>query len=200
MNYSKEKQEKRYIELKLIGCIDDKSKLAEEYNIDKNTIKTIAAVVQKEEGISQEEYAVYQDKYNAKIQVIKSLFTKDREDGFKNIVKFHDWYLEHDKIGTCCYCGVHKDDANGNEVFDNSKRGRGQIFEVERLITFPDEKNVYTPNNCRLVCHICNNAKSDFLSVSDFKFIAEGICRFWENKLGKKIDFPNDIYEKFKGV
>ena len=33
MNHLKEKQEKRYIELKLMGCIDDKSKLAEEYKI-----------------------------------------------------------------------------------------------------------------------------------------------------------------------
>ena len=52
-------------------------------------------------------------------------------------------------------------------------------------------------SNCRLACHVCNNAKSDFFTVQDFKLIAKGINNFWNNKLGNKIEFPNEVYETF---
>ena len=185
-----------YISLKLEGCIDDKEKLAAKYHIPKESIKTITETVLKEAGISAETYAACQDKHNGIIQHIKNICTKEREDKFGGIKSFYKWYIKYDDIGTCCYCGVHKDDANKHKVFDNSKRGRGQTLEVERVVTFPT--NDYHPSNCRLACHICNNAKSDFLCVSDFQFIAKGIHEFWENKLDKKFDFPKDIYNEYK--
>ena len=193
--------ERKYIELKLKGCIDDKQKLANEYKIDKSSIATISEKVQELEGISSEEYAKFQDDHNAKIQTIKSLCTEEREKGFKDIVNFYDWYIKYDKVGTCCYCGINKNYLNVDSIFNNSKRGRGKNLEVERVVTFPNEKNVYSPDNCRLACHICNNAKSDFLSVKDFKPIAKGINNFWNMKLKDKditVDFPTAIYEQFK--
>lgn len=188
--------EQKYIALKLEGCVDDKQKLGEKYGIDKGSIVTIAATIQEYEKIKPEDYAKLQDKHNAKIQSIKNVCTLEREDGFGGIRKFYDWYMKYDDIGTCCYCGVDKNDANGHEIFNNSKRGRGKTLEVERVVTFPE--NVYSPANCRLACHICNNAKSDFLSAQDFEPIAKGINEFWKKKLeNDDIDFPEEIYKQF---
>lgn len=114
-----------------------------------------------------------------------------RREGFNdNFTLFYSWYKKYDSLGTCCYCGVHKEDLAQDEVFDNSNRRRGGRLEIERVVTFPKSKNLYTEKNCRLACFICNNAKSDFLSVQDFYPIAKGIHTFWEKHLDKIIAFP----------
>lgn len=116
-----------------------------------------------------------------------------RREGFgDDFRRFYDWYKKYDDLGTCCYCGVHKSDLEQDQVFDNSERRRGGRLEIERVVTFPKDKNVYTPENCRLACFICNNAKSDFLSTQDFYPIARGIHTFWQKHLGKEILFPED--------
>lgn len=168
--------------------------------------KELGYPVNKEEvGIAQK---MYSDDLK-KIQEIRNTFRRKKylkkdeinpDFQFKDLTEFYEWYMKYDKIGTCCYCGVSQNDSDNHEIYAQSKRGRGKKFEVERIETFTDDKNnfnIYNAENCRLVCHICNNAKSDFLSVKNFKPIACGINSFWESKLGKKIDFPQEVYNTF---
>lgn len=98
---------------------------------------------------------------------------------------FIDWYLNHPK--QCCYCGVHESELskyfNGSGQAEKAcNRKRGPWLEVERLYTYPENKNIYNAENCALACYICNNAKSDFISAEDFKPIAQAIHWFWKNK------------------
>jgi len=177
--------ERRYIELKLEGYIDDKSKLSKKYNIDKSTIKTIAQTVQHRENMTLDMYQSFEDEHNARIQKIKALYTEDRAKGFKGIISFYDWYMKYDTLGRCCYCGVHKNDLS--TYFDSAKnlqytnaRQRGKSLEIERVVT--STTNEYSQENCRLACYICNNAKSDFISAKNFKPIAKGISEFWKEQ------------------
>ena len=90
-----------------------------------------------------------------------------------------------------------------NEQYKNARQ-RGQYLEIERIVTAPKEKNVYSKENCALVCYICNNAKSDFLSPKSFKSIAKGINEFWNKTLRinkfrlKRVVFPekSKIWDK----
>lgn len=168
--------------------------------------KELAYQINKEEILLAQK--VYSDDLK-KIQDIRNTFRRKKylkkdeinpNFHFKDLTEFYEWYIKYDKIGTCCYCGVSQNDSDNHEIYAQSKRGRGKKFEVERVETFTDNKNnfnIYNVENCRLVCHICNNAKSDFLSVKDFRPIACGINSFWEAKLGKKIDFPQEVYNTF---
>jgi len=193
------KSERIYIELKLEGCIDDKEKLSKKYNIDKSTINTIAQTVQTFEDMTPDLYQSFEDKHNAKIQSIKALYTEERAKGFKGIIAFYDWYMIHDTIGRCCYCGVHKNDLGSyfdseNNIQYASARQRGKSLEIERIVTSPT--NEYSPENCRLSCYICNNAKSDFISPKDFKPIAQGINVFWkEHGVDATFDKNSEIWK-----
>ncbi len=119
---------------------------------------------------------------------------------FETKEKFLEWYNKQEK--KCCYCGVQEEDLtryfNQENIQYEKARQRGQYLEIERIVTAPKEKNVYSENNCALVCYICNNAKSDFLSPKNFKLIAKGINEFWINILNKKVDFPenSEIWKK----
>jgi 5-methylcytosine-specific restriction endonuclease McrA len=188
-------KETKYIQLKLKGCLDSKAELAKEYGIEKEKIALIKTTVLEHEGMTSECYDLFREKHDAKIQTVKQLASKERIDGFGGINEFYRWYIKYDNIGTCCYCGVHQDDI-GDNIYEKSKRGRGKKLEVERLIAHPT--NEYSPVNCRLACHICNNAKSDFLSPKEFKPIAKGIHAFWEGRLNKSIEFPenSDIWQR----
>lgn len=132
----------------------------------------------------------------AKQKNLYDTLKQEEKNKFDNCFKigkkaFVDWYFKEEK--TCCYCGVREKDAqryfkeytpdeNGQtkKAYD---RGRGFNLEVERLETFSENKNIYNADNCKLACYICNNAKSDFISPKDFKPIAEGINKFWQEKL-----------------
>lgn len=118
---------------------------------------------------------------------------------FKSKEEFLIWYKEQPK--KCCYCGVEEEDLlkyfnNENTQYyrneDDKARNRGKFLEIERIVTAPKEKNVYSKDNCALACYVCNNAKSDFLSPESFKPIAEGIKKFWESKLNKKLSIPDE--------
>ncbi len=185
--------EQRYIDYKLNGRLDSRELYGHKVQ---RTIKDSFKVMYK---ISDEEYEKMQNTNDKTISLVKKYYNsrKNKEENkFEDIKQFYTWYIKQEAC--CCYCGVHRDDTNGHVIFDNSKRGRGQILEIERVVTFPIEENIYSPDNCRIACHICNNAKSDFLAVSDFKFIAKGIHSFWENKLEKEFTFPDDIYREYR--
>ena len=116
-----------------------------------------------------------------------------RLDGFKGMANFFNWYSNQEK--KCCYCGVEEIDLKEYFKKENTQykkaRPRGKFLEVERIKT-TDGENEYTKENCALACYICNNAKSDFLSAHDFKPIAEGINKFWNDYL-KKLDPKKEV-------
>ena len=132
---------------------------------------------------------------------------KDKQTAkFKSKEEFLEWYKKQPK--KCCYCGIEekylkKYFNQENEQYKNARQ-RGQYLEIERIVTAPKTKNIYSKENCALVCYICNNAKSDFLSPINFKPIAKGINEFWKKILKKsdlkykKIVFPekSKIWDK----
>lgn len=149
---------------------------------------------------------------------IENLATKSRIENFaknekdKQTAKFEskeeflEWYKKQPK--KCCYCGVKEEYLKKyfnqeNEQYKEARQ-RGQYLEIERIVTAPKEKNVYSKENCALVCYICNNAKSDFLSPKSFKSIAKGINEFWNKTLRinkfrlKRVVFPekSKIWDK----
>lgn len=189
----------------IIGCIDDDKFYRLELEIkkfdadmevlfnDKFEIcknKDSVTVAQKDTiGLNIESFTDYADNDRR----IKSLATADRIKGFGGRDEFLNWYNSQEK--KCCYCGVEEGDLI--KYFDKKinkqykeARPRGKFLEVERVITAPENK--YSKNNCRLACYICNNAKSDFLSAHDFKPIAEGINKFWNDYL-KKLDPKKEV-------
>ena len=132
---------------------------------------------------------------------------KDKQTAkFKSKEEFLEWYKKQPK--KCCYCGVKEEYLKKyfnqeNEQYKEARQ-RGQYLEIERIVTAPKEKNVYSKENCALVCYICNNAKSDFLSPKSFKSIAKGINEFWNKTLRinkfrlKRVVFPekSKIWDK----
>ena len=132
---------------------------------------------------------------------------KDKQTAkFKSKEEFLEWYKKQPK--KCCYCGVKEEYLKKyfnqeNEQYKEARQ-RGQYLEIERIVTAPKTKNIYSKENCALVCYICNNAKSDFLSPINFKPIAKGINEFWKKILKKsdlkykKIVFPekSKIWDK----
>lgn len=122
--------------------------------------------------------------------VTEKEFQLIRQQAAEGMKVFIDWYynlcfIKHKDY--CCYCGIKQKDLHiyfndKNEQYKEARQ-RGKWLEVERLITAPKEKNLYCSDNCKLACYICNNAKSDFISPKDFKPIAEGINKFWQEKL-----------------
>lgn len=116
-----------------------------------------------------------------------------RLEGFKGMANFFNWYNSQEK--KCCYCGIEEADLkkyfhSKNTQYEDARQ-RGKFLEVERIKTTNGE-NEYTKENCALACYICNNAKSDFLSAHDFKPIAEGINKFWNDYL-KKLDPKKEV-------
>ena len=139
----------------------------------------------------------------ASYQKLRKYYKDDRKEMFKKPFELVSWYEKQNEC--CCYCGVKEKDLNkyfneNNPQYfiskDEKARQRGKFLEIERVVTAPKSKNVYTLDNTRLACYICNNAKSDFLSAKDFEPIAIGIYNFWNNREGiTEIVFPIDFYQ-----
>lgn len=196
-----DKKKKNYIEYKLKGLLDDKICYTKKHS-DYNKNDTIKEDFKKRFEISDKEYDNFVKKYeDDNIEKIKELFSKHK-DAFKGeIIKFYDWYKSKDE---CCYCGVKKNDLskyfNENNEQYKEARQRGRRLELERIQTAPKIKNVYSYDNCDLACYICNNAKSDFISAKDFKPLALGINKFWNNIEEVDAKFPekSDIWHKYE--
>lgn len=141
--------------------------------------------------------------YQSEQDRIDGLCTKQRIEDFKvKGINFKEWYKNEEKV--CCYCGINQTDLekyfhDNNEQYKEARQ-RGKYLEIERVSTIgKDSKEHYYPENTRLACYICNNAKSDFLSAKAFKSITKGIYLFWKDEV--KIDnitFPenSDIWNK----
>ena len=107
---------------------------------------------------------------------------------------FLKWYFLQEQ--SCYYCGVPQSYVNSyffsNEQAQDAikQRARGMFLELERKES-KTGSNIYKSDNCVLICYVCNNAKSNFISRKDFKPIAKGINGFW-NKVfePKQFEFP----------
>jgi len=83
----------------------------------------------------------------------------------------------------CSYCGISKEQIQllGKNAQLNNKRSetRGYTLEIDRK-----EPNLeYTKENCCMSCYWCNNAKTDEFLPSEFKEIARGINKAWNQRL-----------------
>lgn len=199
-----EKAEEAYIEYKIKGWLD----LRDDYqkyvnpNLEKNT--TIEQAFINHFEIDAEDFEKIKERH-AHIQKWKNKFNNKKNTSSKEEFKFdmfeafYKWYEEQSKDGEiCCYCGVHQKDINSSNIMDRSKRGqqRGNSIEIERVET-SEGKNIYSAQNCRLACYVCNNAKSDLLTVQEFRVIADGIRKMWSSYLKKEISMPTEVYETF---
>lgn len=117
--------------------------------------------------------------------------------GFSNPLSFLNWWILAWKKqeGKCIYCDVQFSDINSlidsGKLKTRSGKGnscRGPFPEVERINGF-DGLNVYSEENCALICYYCNNDKSNVYSSSDYKkYFGPAKKRFVDHLLGKVKD------------
>ena len=194
----KENKVQEYIKLKLLGCIDDKEKLLKEYS-GEELKGTIGEFVRKKLDLTIDEYEKIREENDEIILLVKKYYnTEERKEGFGSIENFYKWYIGQEK--KCCYCGIEekklKEYFKDENLQYKNARQRGKILEIERIVTATKEHNVYSEENCRLACYICNNAKSDFISAKNFKPIAKGISKFWiEQGISTQFNKNDAIWE-----
>ena len=145
--------------------------------------------------IEQRQYFVQKSK---DFTEILDALEKEYEDDFKG--KFSETYFNKmlEKT-TCSYCGISiaQIEELGKNGKLNNKRSdtRGYTLEIDRKL--PNLE--YSEENCCMACYWCNNAKTDEFSPKEFKPIAEGIRKAWNERLkqiGKaEIEYKSD--EKF---
>lgn len=137
------------------------------------------------------------EQYEKDILRIRRIYTKKRKKTFSN---FFDWYLNQwDANGEtrCAYCGVTEKQCR-EFLQKHTKRvqTRSQHLEVEKV----DSDKDYKEENCCLICYVCNNTKSDFMSLEQFQPIAKEINNFWHQVLNEDIPFPDwkKLKDQFK--
>lgn len=133
------------------------------------------------------------------IQAIYERFSTKRNDQKKkenpvdvfgdDFEAFFAWWCKktpEDGIRKCCYCEVDEDtvraafakDEKGECVISSKKRSFSGELQIERK----DPDGDYCADNCEFACVICNNAKSDMISESEFRdFFVPGIKEYWEH-------------------
>ena len=145
--------------------------------------------------IEQRQYFVQKSKEFSKI--LEEL-EKEYEKEFQIIFPEEEFNKMLDKT-TCSYCGISlaQIEELGKNGKLNNKRSdtRGYTLEIDRKL--PNLE--YSKENCCMACYWCNNAKTDEFSPKEFKPIAEGIRKAWNERLkqiGKaEIEYKSD--EKF---
>ena len=143
-------------------------------------------------------------KNSEEIKRVRSLITPERIEGFGSKELFVSWYYdeyfakkEQGIEPTCAYCGVTEKDCKKylfEEKHTKRDKTRSQHLEVERK----EANGLYRQDNCILACYVCNNAKSDFMSLENFRPTARAINFFWRRVLQKKIPFPIDTWKPKK--
>ena len=113
---------------------------------------------------------------------LKPLKDKYKEK-FKNIFPLKEFENMTKNKTTCSYCGISlaQIEELGKNGKLNNKRSdtRGYTLEIDRKL--PNLE--YSKENCCMACYWCNNAKTDEFSPREFKPIAEGIRRNWNERL-----------------
>ena len=121
----------------------------------------------------------------------------------KNILTFEQfskfWNQEADR--TCEYCGISESQIAllDKKCQIKTKRfySRGKTMEVDKVDAFGE----YEVENIILSCYWCNNAKTDEYDLKEFKSIANGINKVWNQRLNllkieKTAEFPSLTYKK----
>jgi len=125
-------------------------------------------------------------KINEIDRLFRNQFTSntDRKSGFGTFESFYTWYSGQER--GCFYCGISQDKVT--ELFEVGKlksKKFNATLHIERF--FPELP--YGPENCCLACSLCNNAKSDLISASNFKeYVAPGIEKFYQDLYAEKIE------------
>jgi 5-methylcytosine-specific restriction endonuclease McrA len=177
---NKETNEERYIKYKLEGLLDCKKKYKEKHE-NYNNKEVLYKDFQKRFNISHDEYNNYVKKF-ADIQGIKAKYTKEREDGFKSIIKFYDWYKSQEK--KCGYCGTSENTLK--KIFE-SKKLTSKKFTATLHIERKNPNGEYNEENCMLACSLCNNAKSDLINEENYR-------KYFEKSMNKFLkDLNNDL-------
>ena len=87
----------------------------------------------------------------------------------------------------CYFCRITEDKiselVHNNQIHTKRYYSRGKTMEVDRI----KPNGHYKPDNIKLTCYWCNNAKSDEFSAEEFKKISQKISEIWESRLGRKI-------------
>jgi len=183
-------------------CIEEK--MTEKKIVKPSGCKTVTAYYAEHNNLKKAKKYIKETvkpRFNGLKQRVKN--KKDKEVFGNSFARFFWWYCGIKYNGSnCCYCGIEESQLikyfhDKSQAEKAVKRQRGCHLEIERVITAPKDKNKYSEENCRLVCYICNNAKSDFLSAENFKPIAKGINDFWSNVMGVTIDSWKNVEKKY---
>jgi 5-methylcytosine-specific restriction endonuclease McrA len=125
------------------------------------TLKSFDHVIEKKEKIDK----LFNNQFSSNIA---------RKDGFKSFENFYAWYLEQNDL--CYFC------ETSSETLDNlftSKSLQSTKFNATLHIEQLDPKKGYNPENCRLACSLCNNAKSDLISKENYRaYFSKSMKRF----------------------
>jgi 5-methylcytosine-specific restriction endonuclease McrA len=78
----------------------------------------------------------------------------------------------------CHYCGIQEKDfvPIWGEFYGGKKRG--PTLEIDRK----DNQRGYEIENCVLACALCNNAKSDKFTYSEFQRVGDVIREIWQQR------------------
>lgn len=113
---------------------------------------------------------------------------KKVRDSFFNgsLADFCEWYFS--KKQECCYCGITQDKLN--ELFKSKKIQAKKTSHTATLqIDKQNPYDGYNAKNCVLACSLCNNAKSDMISATNYKkFFGEKMGEFLEKLYKEEID------------
>jgi hypothetical protein len=173
----------KYVEYKLKGWLDSKKLF--ENNVSKID-KTIIGTFKNMYDISEFEYDSMVEEF-LDIQIVKAKFTKEREEGFGDIVSFYKWYKAEVKNGyKCGYCGT---EAKVLEKLFDEKKLHSKKFTSTLHIERKDPNKPYSKNNCMFACSLCNNAKSDLISVSNYRqYFKDSMKNFLHDLYNDKIN------------
>lgn len=93
------------------------------------------------------------------------------------------WYSNSDEKGNnhCYYCGIDEETSEKafkSKILTSKKRSFSGKLQIERK----NPENGYNSHNCELACVLCNNAKSDMISDSDFiTYFAPSFEKYWNH-------------------
>jgi len=189
-----------YKEYKLKGLLDSKKLYQEEHSSIKFE-STIIKTFKKQFNILEDDYDSYVEKFSD-IQNIKAKYTEEREEGFKSIIKFYDWYKRQPQA--CGYCYISQEELhelftkNENKILplnEAQKRSHGTL-EIERRNS---NTNEYNPENTILACPLCNNAKSNLIDEDNWSNIFVSSMReYYIKLLGRKLKYNKEEYDSIK--
>lgn len=108
-------------------------------------------------------------------------FEKKDDAAFGGFVGFLKWWVDQAEQGKhhCYYCGI--EESKTKKAFKtgaiSSKKFYGSL-QVDRK----NPEKGYNADNCVFSCVLCNNAKSDMISETDFKtYFGQATKAFWEH-------------------